>query len=563
MLNVNLKFIYNDIEIKIQANKDEIMKEIFKRYISELNKDIYNIYFLYNGKEINEDLKLEQINNKDNDIEILVLNEKKFKKSLIKQSTDIICPKCGENCIINIEDYNITLNKCDNGHEQDNILLNNYYENKKINDSKILCSKCNKKKLDIYNNEFYICCICNINLCPSCKSSHNGEHLILNYEFKNYICNLHGEKYISFCKECHKNFCNLCELKHNQIHKVIKFREINICKDDIQNNLNELKLKIHSFKKEIQEIVNKLNNVIYNIEMYYNIGNNLLNNLNKKNENYQLLINLNNINKYNKNIIEDIDQIIDENNFENKFKYINEIYEKMLAKEEMVIKYKIEKEVGKIRLFGDKFVENNKNNCRIIINNKMNKLESFIDIKENKIEKGILEIKLKKLNEVTDMSYIFSKCSSLYELSNISKWSTNNVTQMKLMFNNCILLKFLPDFSQWNTNNVTNMYGMFNKCTSLKSLPDISKWNTNNVIDMKCMFNKCSSLTSLPDISSWNTSNVTNMYGMFNQCSSLKSLPDISKWNISNVNNMLDMFNKCSLLKSIPNFSKSNNNDNV
>ena len=71
-------------------------------------------------------------------------------------------------------------------------------------------------------------------------------------------------------------------------------------------------------------------------------------------------------------------------------------------------------------------------------------------------------------------------------------------------------------------DNVTNMSYMFNYCESLSSLPDISKWNTNNVTNINGMFNGCSSLSSLPDISKWNTNNITNMREMFSECSKLK-----------------------------------------
>ena len=54
-------------------------------------------------------------------------------------------------------------------------------------------------------------------------------------------------------------------------------------------------------------------------------------------------------------------------------------------------------------------------------------------------------------------------------------------------------------------NNVTDMSFMFHGCSSLLSLPDISKLNTNNVTDMNFIFGECSSLSSLPDISKWNT----------------------------------------------------------
>ena len=67
-------------------------------------------------------------------------------------------------------------------------------------------------------------------------------------------------------------------------------------------------------------------------------------------------------------------------------------------------------------------------------------------------------------------------------------------------------------------NNITNMSYMFNKCSSLLSLPDISKWKINNVNDMSYMFYNCSSLISLPDISKWNTKNVTDINHIFIYC---------------------------------------------
>ena len=41
---------------------------------------------------------------------------------------------------------------------------------------------------------------------------------------------------------------------------------------------------------------------------------------------------------------------------------------------------------------------------------------------------------------------------------------------------------------------------MFSGCSSLNSLPDISKLNTQNVTTMDSMFHDCRSLNSLPDI---------------------------------------------------------------
>ena len=61
---------------------------------------------------------------------------------------------------------------------------------------------------------------------------------------------------------------------------------------------------------------------------------------------------------------------------------------------EITIKYKIGKE-DKIRIFGDYFVENNKSNFQMIINDKNYELDSFYKIKNEK-ENDILKIKLKQ-----------------------------------------------------------------------------------------------------------------------------------------------------------------------
>ena len=58
---------------------------------------------------------------------------------------------------------------------------------------------------------------------------------------------------------------------------------------------------------------------------------------------------------------------------------------------------------------------------------------------------------------------------------------------------------------------VKDMSYMFSGCTSLKSLPDISNWNIDNVTNLSDMFSNCESLQSLPDISIWNTSKANDI----------------------------------------------------
>ena len=74
--------------------------------------------------------------------------------------------------------------------------------------------------------------------------------------------------------------------------------------------------------------------------------------------------------------------------------------------------YEINENSEEIRIFGDKFVENNKNICKLLINGKIEKLKTFIS-REDINHKNIFEIKLRGINNVTNMNHMFSHCTSL------------------------------------------------------------------------------------------------------------------------------------------------------
>ena len=70
------------------------------------------------------------------------------------------------------------------------------------------------------------------------------------------------------------------------------------------------------------------------------------------------------------------------------------------------------------------------------------------------------------------------------------------------------------DLSNFNTSNITDMSFMFNKCSKLKEIKGLNYFKTSNVTIIRGMFNKCSQLESL-DLSNFNTSNVINMERTF------------------------------------------------
>ena len=166
---------------------------------------------------------------------------------------------------------------------------------------------------------------------------------------------------------------------------------------------------------------------------------------------------------------------------------------------EINIIYNIIEDEGNINIFGSEFVKNNKNIYKMIIDDKEYEITEEYNAKSKVINK--LNIKLKGINNITNMNDMFNGCSRLLSLPDISKWNTINATNMSHMFSGCSSLISLPDISNWNTNNLKNMSYMFCECSSLISLPDISKWNINNVNDMELMFSGCSLLSSVFDFS--------------------------------------------------------------
>ena len=208
-----------------------------------------------------------------------------------------------------------------------------------------------------------------------------------------------------------------------------------------------------------------------------------------------------------------------------------------------------------IRIFGNIFVHNNKDKCKIIVEDKEYNLCGKMNINKMKKIGDECEIQLKIINDLTDLSYMFHQCNSLSVSSEINKINISNVSNISNLFSECQYLSQLPDVSKWNTSNVKDMSYIFAGNQSLLSLPDISKWNTNKVCKMNYMFYKCNSLKEIPDISKWDTKNVITMSYMFYNCSSLSYLPDISSWNTSNVKYIEFMFANCEKLLSLPNFS--------
>ena len=541
------------------------------------------------------------------------------------------------------------------------------------------CNKTEYELNNDQNNKLLLCS-CGTIMCQSCSGNHKEsendkkmKHTNIEYKNKEYFCIEHNNSYTGYCNSCKKNICDKCEKdKHNK-HRIEFYKKI--CPKDsfvqkLKSMNEELISKVTKFNQELKELIDLINNISNNIQndlkIFLKITNNVIDDYNLNTKNYQTIKNITNIfNSINETpIFPKIDQFLKNTNSVNRIGFVLDIYNKMYLetsnnfgfeettqnninkvdknkKEEkkkeindnkinnntiklsdsfMVIKYtpNLKKlKDNKMKIFGKKFVENNKDKCSIFINGKEHPLSEFYTLKKNDIKNNELEIKLSQnktisdmssmfyadaneqsiyltsiteisnwnipfvtdisnlfgnctlltsipdisdwdTNNLTNISNLFYHCTSLASLPDISKWKIEHVTNLSYMFYDCKLLTSLPNISIWDTSNVTDMRGIFCNCSSLTELPDISKWNTEKVINMSGLFHHCSKLVKLPDISEWNTGNVINMNGMFDHCTSLQSLPDISKWDTKNVNNLNYMFYYCSQLSSLPDISQWN-----
>ena len=274
-----VEFHYNGTSTIIQCQEEQNFNEICQNFITKSNLNENEINYFYDGKggsQFNKNLTFKQMANyldkerKKMDI-LIISGENNNNNEIFKRSKNIICPECGEDIKIKINNYKINLFECKNNHEMNNISLDEFEKTQIINLMNIKCDICNEKnKSNTYNNEFYKCYECKMNICPLCKSSHEKNHIIINYDKLYYICNEHDETYTNYCKECKKNICLLCEKVHSKHNKIL-ISDMILDKKELLYKLDGLKKSKKLLYDNINKIMEKLNVVKKNIENYYKL----------------------------------------------------------------------------------------------------------------------------------------------------------------------------------------------------------------------------------------------------------------------------------------------------
>ena len=473
---VVFKFIYKKNIYETTYDENSILVyDILKKYSSFIRSSINDLIFLYNGKNLSSYKNKKIFELRKNKITIIVFNLNKILYN--KKTKNILCPICKKLAFFKIKDNKIIINHpLDKINHNINYTIEEFLNNLFIDETNLKCEKCGNEHY-LYE-KFYIC-KCGIIICPLCKIYHDNEHNLIEYDKRFKLCLQHNSEYICYCEKCKLNLCYKCEEMHgkNKKHKIKYFKSLyeKIKKDENRNIIKEFIKKnnesfvwllnfekyIHMFNKEIENNCNNLNKIYEFISYYLD-----------SNENYESLMNT--IKLDIKTLNKKFNFLMDSEN-KYKFNYLKEFYNTL--RDELILTYNINNN-EKIRLFGEKFVENNKSECYLIINNKKKDLCEFyninIDNKDNIDTNKELVIKYIENKKLNDLSYMFCECKDLLSIS-IIKWDIYEVTDLSYLFSGCKSLKSLPDFSTWDTSNITNINNIFSGCNELKFLPDTSK----------------------------------------------------------------------------------------
>ena len=140
------------------------------------------------------------------------------------------------------------------------------------------------------------------------------------------------------------------------------------------------------------------------------------------------------------------------------------------------------KESGVYNIFGKNFVENNKDNIELVINDKNSKLISQYQLKE-----GVNKIKLVMKKRLNNLEYMFYDCNTLSNIEELKYLDTKEVTNFSYMFFGCTALssnkqseKLIKPLEKWNISKGINFYNMFSDNKLLLELKSFKKTETND-----------------------------------------------------------------------------------
>ena len=322
-------------------------------------------------------------------------------------------------------------------------------------------------------------CICKINLndgnieigflckIPYTKNKNNllpvfiTNNNILNENDKNIILTINNElKKIKIDKSRKKyiypnNNILFLEIKQNK-DKIYNYLELDvnfIYKNEKNIDYKNKSIYILSYQEEVNVSYGLINDILDNKKIKY--GSPILSleafkvigiyfdNSKNNNINFSIFI---------KNLIDDF------NKYKNEFNII----------------YKADKEGDEV-IFGNIFVERNKNNIELIINGNKNEL-----INRYRLKKGENNIKIIIKKKITNLEDIFYDCKSLLNIKELEHLDTTEIKDFSKIFYGCSSLIDINGLQNWNVSNGKYFLYMFYGCSSLLDINPLQNWNVSD-----------------------------------------------------------------------------------
>ena len=308
-----------------------------------------------------------------------------------------------------------------------------------------------------------------INLKNNKKKDITKETLKINNSNLNtdeFLCSLHGRKFINYCKDCSKDICYSCSNGHFN-HKLIYFSQILPSNLDIREGnkiLAEMKKDLEKFKQSTKEIIKCVDSLIYIKEIIINS----LKAIDFQKINYYSIMNCKNILKLKIKLSEKLYSII------NPLTGINS----NLLKE---IKSNFEDDINELSL-KEQLENNNLEEIPLFDknNNKRNK-SNYLKINLENSFKNYLNILDKNFEFENDMKNIGKNNEDQYE--NIFIYDSNHkISDSKKIQN----IKYVPEnnkmIKEIEINNDDSDFSQENN-----KIPSISEFEKSKIMDNKEM----------------------------------------------------------------------------
>jgi len=269
--NIKVGLIGNKLDLISQADKKSL-KEKGEKYAQKINAK----FLMTSAKKGLDDVFqfiLSIISSKSKN-EIFIKNNKTILKEyqqLLKSKNlnrVLRCEKCKTKIAkIIFHDKSDKIELCCNEHKDGKFI---YLHKEIINLINKKCNFCQKEFDEKSSDSLMYCKLCQNLICNKCIKKHehgqdSSENIITYYYEKDLLCNIHGLKNDLYCANCKSFICSFC---YNNTHKdhEVKKSEYNI----IDNLISEKRNQLNNQKKQIENLNNYYTTLINEISKLYN-----------------------------------------------------------------------------------------------------------------------------------------------------------------------------------------------------------------------------------------------------------------------------------------------------